>query len=301
VPVFISYSHQDKEFAEKLAVHLVRRKAHVWIDQWELKVGDSILEKIQSAIKTASALLVVLSKASVASEWCKKELSAGLMRELEERRVIVLPLLLEDCDVPMFSREKKHADFRTNYDQGLGETIAAIAAVTSDTQGRIEQPDYHTDWGADWGTLPDGRYALRFTFLDHSERLPYSAVTEIRIVCNDALSRRILDYAKKEAGWLGRLLVVITLNEAVQREGFTEFILDDNQPKIKILNFVDRRTGFLFETEISSRRLGMDTGISTRLDITQHLTTLLDDLSKEAPRTVREKIRRVLDEGGWPE
>ena len=84
MPLFISYPHEDKEFAEKLAVHLVRQKAHVWIDQWELKVGDSILEKIQSAIKTASALLVLLSKASVASEWCRRELSAGLMRELEE-------------------------------------------------------------------------------------------------------------------------------------------------------------------------------------------------------------------------
>ncbi len=84
MPILISYAHEDKEFAEKLAVHLVRQKAHVWIDQWELKVGDSILEKIQSAIKTASALLIVLSKASVASEWCRRELSAGLMRELEE-------------------------------------------------------------------------------------------------------------------------------------------------------------------------------------------------------------------------
>lgn len=146
MPIFICHSHQDKEFVDRLAVQLTRQKARVWLDRWELKVGDSIVEKIQSAIKAASALIVVLSKASVASQWCQKELNAGLIRELEERRVVVLPLLLEDCEIPMFLRDKKYADFRSNFDEGLRDTLIAIASVTSDTQGRIERPEFHIDW-----------------------------------------------------------------------------------------------------------------------------------------------------------
>jgi hypothetical protein len=68
VPVFISYSHSDEEFVNKFAAHLVKQNTHVWVDTWNLSVGDSILSKVQEAIEESSALLVVLSKASVESE-----------------------------------------------------------------------------------------------------------------------------------------------------------------------------------------------------------------------------------------
>ena len=107
MPVSISHSHQDKDFVDNLATHLIKRNAHVWVDRWEIKVGESILGKVQNVIAGASAVLFVLSKASVESEWCKKELSAGLMRELEEKSTIVLPVLLEKCQIPVFLKEKQ--------------------------------------------------------------------------------------------------------------------------------------------------------------------------------------------------
>ena len=88
MPIFISYSHENQDKVEKIAAHLVKDRANIWIDEWELNVGDSILNKIQEAIETSAALLIVLSKASVKSEWCKKELTAGLMRELSQKEVI---------------------------------------------------------------------------------------------------------------------------------------------------------------------------------------------------------------------
>src|SRR3990170_6374615 len=97
--VFISYSHEDRASVDKIAAHLVKRRVHVWLDRWELRVGDSLIQRIQSEIQNADALVVVLSKASVNSSWCQKELSAGLVRELEEKRVVVLPILLEDCQI----------------------------------------------------------------------------------------------------------------------------------------------------------------------------------------------------------
>ena len=80
MPIFISYSHKDKKFVDKLAMQLVRRNVNVWLDRWELSVGDSLVERVQEAVDGASALLVILSNASTASEWCKKELEAGFLR-----------------------------------------------------------------------------------------------------------------------------------------------------------------------------------------------------------------------------
>ena len=151
MPIFISYSHTDAAFVNKLAAHLVKRNAHVWVDSWELNVGDSILGRVQEAIQESSALLIVLSKASVASEWCKKELSAGLMRELDEKRVVVLPVLIENCDMPVFLREKMYADFRTNFDVGLKALVEAVSRVTNTDQGRLTSGSVHTDWAETWG------------------------------------------------------------------------------------------------------------------------------------------------------
>jgi allophanate hydrolase subunit 1 len=139
MPIFVSYSRTDKVFATRLARQLVKHKANIWIDQWELRVGDSLIDRVQEAIQGASALLVILSKASVESEWCKKELSSGLIRELEEKRVVILPVLMEDCKIPIFLKDKLYADFRKSFDEGLQAILDAVARVTSDSLARVDR------------------------------------------------------------------------------------------------------------------------------------------------------------------
>ena len=104
--IFISYSHKDSDFVDKLGTALVLNQIRVYIDRWEMNVGDSITERVSSAITEASFLIVVLSKHSVESPWCKREINTGLMLELEKRRVVVLPILLEDCGIPLFLQDK---------------------------------------------------------------------------------------------------------------------------------------------------------------------------------------------------
>ncbi|MBE9570908.1 MAG: toll/interleukin-1 receptor domain-containing protein [Proteobacteria bacterium] len=199
MPVFISYSHQDKDFVDKLASNLVKHKARVWIDHWELHVGDSIIDRVQEAIQESNAFIIVISKSSMESEWCKKELSSGFLGELEERRVVVLPLLLEECEMPIFLRGKMYADFRHNFDEGLNRILEAIA-VTSDTQGRFdEKPDFHTDWSMDWGFINNDHYVLRFTFVDHGKDAPHVILTEISILADEAATARYKKHAKN--GW----------------------------------------------------------------------------------------------------
>jgi predicted nucleotide-binding protein len=72
--VFISYSSKDRDFAERLATDLRASGAGVWFDQWEIKVGDSITQKINDGIHDNDYLAVVLSPDSVASHWVRKEL-----------------------------------------------------------------------------------------------------------------------------------------------------------------------------------------------------------------------------------
>ena len=213
MPVFISYSHANKDFVDLLSAHLIKAKAHVWVDRWELHVGDSLIDRIQKVIQDASALIVVLSNASVKSEWCKKELNAGLVRELEEKRVIVLPLLLEECEIPLFLKEKMCADFRTNLDDGIKQVLEAIAKVTSDTLGRIDEPEWNIDWAVDWYEF-EGKFCLRLTIVEQAEDKPYTCLTEINLIANDVATSRYKEYEEVGLDFVGRNILLEALRSS---------------------------------------------------------------------------------------
>jgi hypothetical protein len=265
VPLFISYSHADKEFVDSLARQLVANRVSVWLDKWEIHAGDSLLTKVQNAISGASALLVVLSKTSVKSDWCTKELNAGLMRELDEKRVIVVPILLEDCPIPTFLREKFYADFRTSFDHGLEVILESIARVTNATQGRVEQLNYHTDWAIDWGDI-NGKDVFRLTMIDHTKEQPYTILSEITIIGDGDASRWYRKELAKAGGETAREEILLGLEAAMQGDEQFTFRLTDQMPRNGFVTF--DLNGGIFGATMTVRRLGMDTGHDTivRLD-----------------------------------
>jgi hypothetical protein len=124
---FISYSSTDAAFAHRLAQDLKKANVNIWFDRWEIKVGDSISEKIEAGLRDSDYLIIVLSPRSVNSSWVRQELNAAHIKELEARKVVVLPALIEKCDVPLWLRDKHYADFRADYDYGLWELLEVLA------------------------------------------------------------------------------------------------------------------------------------------------------------------------------
>jgi TIR domain len=70
-----------------------------------------LITKIEDAITKARFFGVVLSPRSVLSRWVKKELELAMNMELQSDSVVVLPLLLEKCKIPLFLQPKLYADF----------------------------------------------------------------------------------------------------------------------------------------------------------------------------------------------
>lgn len=134
--VFISYCSQDKDFAKKLSFDLGLFGIRVWIDEGEIKVGDSLIEKIRQGIDQVDYLAVVLTPASANSEWVKKEVDIAMNQEIEGRKVKVLPLLLKDCEMPWFLKGKRYANFTKDdlYQQALSELLHRLGV----SQRRIE-------------------------------------------------------------------------------------------------------------------------------------------------------------------
>jgi hypothetical protein len=294
MPIFISYSHSDSAFVDTLAGHLVKHKARVWVDRWELNVGDSLIDRIQSALQTASALIVVLSKASVESEWCKKEFSAGLLRELEERRVVVLPALKETCDIPIFLRGKMYADFRSDFDTGLKTILEAVARVTSEALGRLENPEWHTDWSVDWG-MREGLFFLRITMVEQAKDQPYTVLSEIEARANEVATARYLTFQEEDLGWIERLAIIGMISTSMN-EGNHQFIIDDQFPQVRSGVIRDRKSGAAYEITATARRLGGDTGKAVFFDFGSQVKQISEGLEhtlREPTADEGEKIQRL--------
>jgi hypothetical protein len=124
--VFISHASQDKPFVRKLVKELKAHHLKVWFDEQEIKVGDSIVSKISAGMKDSDYLLVVLSKASVASRWVQEELNAALMNELSGKGLVVLSALIEKCDIPPLLLHRLYADFRNSFEVGMKKLLAVF-------------------------------------------------------------------------------------------------------------------------------------------------------------------------------
>jgi hypothetical protein len=110
--VFISYSSKDRSTARKIANDLQSAGVHVWLDEWEIVVGESISQKIQQGLGEADFLVVLLSKHGVESGWVAKEWQSRIGDEAISKDVVVLPIRLDTAvSMPPLLRDKKYADF----------------------------------------------------------------------------------------------------------------------------------------------------------------------------------------------
>lgn len=128
VHAFICHASEDKAAARDLASGLSKMGADVWFDEWEIRVGESIVQKINAALGNVSHLIVLLSVASVEKPWVKKEMSSALMRQLTQGAVTVLPVILDDASVPPILADVKFADARRGVAAVLPEIESALFA-----------------------------------------------------------------------------------------------------------------------------------------------------------------------------
>lgn len=109
--IFLSHTAADKPFVRNLAKKLESNNVIVWLDEAEINIGDSLIEKISEGIEGSEYLGVVLSPSSVESPWVRQELNIALTEEINGRRLKVLPILYERCKLPSFLKDKLYADF----------------------------------------------------------------------------------------------------------------------------------------------------------------------------------------------
>lgn len=116
---FISYSSKDEEFAKKLYIDLRNNGVKCWFAPEDMKIGDKIRLTIDRAIPTYDKLLIILSENSINSDWVEHEVEVALQKEIEQKRVVLFPIRLDDAVIEStlgwtgkIRRERNIGDFK---------------------------------------------------------------------------------------------------------------------------------------------------------------------------------------------
>lgn len=119
--IFMSYSRREVSFVNNLVDDLEDNGFDVWLDYRSLVPGTPWAGQINKGILESEVVLLVVSKASMASEYVELEWKQVL--EVGKR---VILLIFEAVDLPPELEKFEWVDFRGNYKKSLEELMRQV-------------------------------------------------------------------------------------------------------------------------------------------------------------------------------
>ncbi len=95
---FISHAAEDESMATALADFLEAQGIRTWLAARDCVPGNPLSEQIESAIESFERTLILLSPASMRSEWVRREISLAIAKERRTARPVLLPLNVGERD-----------------------------------------------------------------------------------------------------------------------------------------------------------------------------------------------------------
>jgi hypothetical protein len=135
--VFISHASEDKdEVVRPLATALQAAGLSVWYDEFELRIGDSLRQKIDKGLASSRFGVVVLSKAFFGRGWPEYELD-GLVTRAVSGEQVLLPIWHNVSKREVISYSPSLADrlARSTSTHTVEEIAAEIVGVIRNPSG----------------------------------------------------------------------------------------------------------------------------------------------------------------------
>jgi hypothetical protein len=112
--IFISYSHQDEEWLDKLQIYLSPLERNKLVDRWDdtrIKAGMKWPEEITKALDSAKIAILLVSSNFFASDFIAKNELPPLLQKAEAEGALILAIILDPCQA-IFNRSQL-AEYRT--------------------------------------------------------------------------------------------------------------------------------------------------------------------------------------------
>ena len=124
--VFVSHSSKDKPIVDRIVSDLKAHGISVWYDKFEIKAGDNIVKKVNDGLKDSKYFLIILSPNALSSSWVTEEMSFAVLQQVTFKGIVVIPVLIQDCEIPPLLKHRRYVDFRKSYDQGIKELLESF-------------------------------------------------------------------------------------------------------------------------------------------------------------------------------
>lgn len=128
--IFISHSSRDKAAAVHLAKTLNFCALDVWLDDWELEVGQSLTDEIAKAMNDSRYIAILITENYNQTVWTKTEYKKALSREQKENRTVMLPLIVGGAQIPDFLEDKIYIDLRKEFFFGITNLVGMIHGLS---------------------------------------------------------------------------------------------------------------------------------------------------------------------------
>ena len=149
---------------------------------------------MQDGLEGARFFCIIFSKNSLASEWVKREITASLLLEIENRKVMILPIVIDDCKLPLLVRDKIYADFRGDFEEGLKKLLSVILPYyQTQSSGRVSSNDhYYLDYSG-FTEEADGRILCEIDVISYDLEETYSILTQLKFESTEAVTLETLE------------------------------------------------------------------------------------------------------------
>jgi TIR domain len=103
--------YADRGIVQRIADGLAGLEVGSFVDEATLFLGDSLLERVSATIGSRGYVAVVPSPRSVRTDWVREEVRDLLARDPHDG-IVILPLLVADCELLDLLEDLFFADFR---------------------------------------------------------------------------------------------------------------------------------------------------------------------------------------------
>lgn len=124
--VFISYSFNDKETADKIVERLRKEDITVVSDIDNIQAGQSYFEEIKYLYETSEIIIILLSDSLFRNEKFQFEFPRFFFDEARKRKVTIIPALVDKCTIPSDFLEFEIINLKTNFNKGLDKIVERL-------------------------------------------------------------------------------------------------------------------------------------------------------------------------------
>ena len=162
--IFLSHSSIDKPRVRLLYSALTALGLRVFIDENQIKAGDSLYSTLSDALNTSDFVVFCISQASVTSGWVEREVGGALATQIKSRQKRLLPILLDDVPIPALLSDLVWLDMAANTPEAIASQIlsAIEAARASSLRGGPHPKDVVVQVDTALSLLAGGRAASEF-------------------------------------------------------------------------------------------------------------------------------------------